>query len=971
MKKTVALLVTVLMVLSSIALFAETREISGTVVDAKTGAPLINANVIVKGAMAGAATNLEGKFSFNFDVKGNITLVVNYMGYKKSILNLTPTSKMIGLVIKMQPDVFQGEEVVVTGIASKRSRSRSEVAVSRVNATKYTEVASYDDISQLLSGKVAGVQVKSVSGNVGGGIRFDMRSNAGLNGNGQPLVIVDGARINSGAVVGWGVGGQDMSMLANLNPEDIESIDILKGPAAAASYGTDGSNGVILITTKRGKTVTGTGKPISITYKTVFGYNKQAYTYTEDDFLTYKDINGVFRNGALKEHSLSAFGGGNFVKYYVGLSTRNEEGALYNNVFDRTSLRANIDAYPNEKLTIRASSNFVFSDNQRPNNDNNIFGFLGNTILLPYPWMFTDSASVFGLETIARTNRFTGSLQIQYKPVKNLEINAKGAVDNTDIRDDKTYPANLYYSFYPAGSRNIWNSMAKRFNYEVNASYSYEPVKGLKVNSIVGFQTFENKWRTFYVQKKDFLTELVTNIGAGKTLEGADEGFGHVRQAGIFTSHQFAYKDQYFATFMMRKDYASTIGEKAPSIYYPSASLAVRFDKYDFFPKFFTMFKLRGSYGESGQLPGTVAGIPLLWQAETSGWGAGATLANIGNAAIEPERIKEYEVGFDAEFLGSYSLEFSYYQQKAENSIINFRNAPSTGLTASDVPFNVGEAKGWGIETMLNGRPINNRNFTVDFSLSNSWQDNEVVYLGGAQPIYDGFDLNVFKEGLPKYAFYTRKVNGALFNDDGTYAGPDVDTTRSYCGTPIPTYKGSFSLDITVMRHLKVRAMCDWAMGQSVFNNSKLFAVYLGEAFGMGANNKRYRELKDMLGFEDYYEDIEAYQPGTEEYKEAANEYAKMDRRYDSNFIESGDYFKLREVSISYSFKGLLKKLYANPPISDLTLGASGMNLLTITKYSGADPEVNFGGSTGMSRGQDFLTLMHPKVYNVWLRITL
>jgi len=971
MKKTVALLVTMLMVVSSLTLFAETREISGTVVDAKTGAPLINANVIIQGEMAGAATNVDGKFSFTFDVKGNITLVVNYMGYKKKVINLTPSSRMVNLAIEMEPDIFQGEQVVVTGIASKRSKSRSEVAVSRVNAVKYTEETSYDNISSLLNGKVAGVQVKSVSGNVGGGIRFDMRSGAGLNGDGQPLVIVDGVRISNASITGWDVGGQDMSALADLNPDDIESIDILKGPAGAASYGTDGSNGVIIITTKRGKTGTGTGKPVAITYKSVFGYNTQSYKYTEDDFVSYKDINAVFRNGAIRENSISAYGGGNFVKYYVALSSRGEDGLMYNNTFKRTSLRANIDAYPSEKLTLSASTNFVLGENQRPNNDNNIFGFLGNTILLPIPYLFTDSASVFGLETVARNNRFVGGLNVQYKPIKNLEINGKAGLDDSDIRDDKTYPTNLYYSFYPAGSRNIWNRMYRRFNFEANASYNYEPVKGLKINSIIGVQAIDTKWRTFYIQKKDFLTELVTNIGAGATLEDADEGFGHSRQAGIFTSHQFAYNDQYFATFMLRKDYASSIGEKAPSIYYPSASVAVRLDKYAFFPKFFSIMKLRASYGESGQLPGTVAGIPLLWQAEQSGWGAGATLANIGNEKIEPERVKEYEVGFDAEFLDNYSVEFSYYRQVAQNSIISFRNAPSTGLTASSVPFNVGEAKGWGLEALLNGRPVNLRNFTVDFTLTSSWQDNEVVDLGGAQPIFDGFDLNVFKEGLPKYAFYTYKVNGALFNEDGTYAGPDVDTERSYIGTPIPKYKGSFSLDFKIFKRLKIRALCDWAMGQSVFNNTRVFAIYLGEAYGFGANDKRYLQLKDMLGYADNYEDIDALQPGTDAYKDAANEFAKLDHRWDANFVEPADFFKLREVSVSYGITGLLKKIYGNLPISDLTIGASGMNLFTITKYSGADPEVNSDGSRGMSRGQDFLTLMHPKVYNVWLKITL
>ena len=236
----------------SLTAFAATVQISGVVVDAETGEPLPGANVVIQGTMAGAATDANGRFTFSYDVDGEFVLVVRFMGYKHEERTLSPTGNLTNLRFELAEDVFQGEVVVVTGIASKRSKSVAEVAVSRVPAAQLTASNSYQDVSQLVAGKVAGVRIEPSTGQVGGGIRFNMRSGGGMNGNEQPVIYVDGVRIENFEFIGYDTGGQGNSTLADLNPDDIESIEFLKGPAGAASYGTDGSNGVVLITTKRG-----------------------------------------------------------------------------------------------------------------------------------------------------------------------------------------------------------------------------------------------------------------------------------------------------------------------------------------------------------------------------------------------------------------------------------------------------------------------------------------------------------------------------------------------------------------------------------------------------------------------------------------------------------------------------------------------------------------------------------------------
>ncbi len=959
MKKLVSVVTIITLVLTASWLFAQQVTISGSVIDAETADPLVYANVSVKGEAVGAATDANGEFSFKYNLVDEITLVVAYMGYKTQEITVQPGDQTEDLLFELKADVFQGETVVVTGVASKRSRSRSEVAVARVNAEELSEVQSYKDVSSMLGGKVAGVQVRKASGNVGGGIRFDMRANPGLNGDGQPLIVIDGVLMESGAVTGWDVGGQDNSMLADLNPDDIANIEVLKGPAATASYGTNGSNGVVIITTKRGRGAGGGVKPFAINYKTVFGYNRQSHEYTEDEFESYDDCNAIFRDGPIQQHILSASGASGNMRYYVGFDTRDEKGIIPNNYFNRTAVRANIDVFPSEKITVNASASYAMSETGRPNNDNNIYGFLGNTMLFPWSYLFTDSAAVQNLKTDMQRNRFIGSVQANYSPIKNLNFNATIGIDEHDLRDDKLYPYGYFYSFPgDTGQRQLWTRNSLQLNGNYSASYTYYPMEDLEITSSVGGTFVETKTRSFNISKKDFETGLITNIGAASTYTGGDEAKFHRRTASILTTHQFSFLDQYFATVVFRNEYSSSIGEEAPAVFYPSATFAVRMDKYDFFPDFFDLMKLRIGYGESGQLPGTRDAIPLLWQAESSGMGTGAVLSFIGNPEIEPERIKELEVGFDTEFMDNYAIEFSYFMQRAENSIIGMRLAPSTGMIASAVPFNIGEAKGWGVEALLRGRPINKRNFSIDFTLNHSYQENEVVDIGDAQPMYSGFDVNVIKPGLPKYAFYVYKVHGALFDGDGAYAGVDADGAgdeKTYAGNPVPPHTGSFSLDMKIFRNLNIRVLCDWALEQSMYNNTYGFQSLLG-------NNAERNELAEKLG---------ELTPGTEEYTETAHAYAKTDGNYDWNLIERSDYFKLREISLSYDLTSLIPRAFGSQLINNLVLGVSGSNLWTTTKYRGADPEVNMFGSTGLDRANDFLTLQHPRTYNVWLRIGL
>ncbi|HEX3072957.1 MAG TPA: carboxypeptidase-like regulatory domain-containing protein, partial [Ignavibacteriales bacterium] len=254
-------------------------QVSGVVT--ANGEALPGANVIVKGLSVGAATDIEGKYSFTIPEQyldgREAVLSAKYVGYKEKSVTITLTEKNIVQNFDLEEDVFRSEEIVVTGLASKTSKSVAEVAVSKIDAAGLTNMNPYTSMSQLVGGKIAGVQMAPASGNVGGGFRFFVRSGGGLNGDEQPVIYVDGVRIDNNEIVGrYTAGGQGNSTLANLNPDDIASIEVLKGPAGAAMYGTSGSNGVVLITTKSGKLAQGKADNLQIAYKHVYGYNTQA-----------------------------------------------------------------------------------------------------------------------------------------------------------------------------------------------------------------------------------------------------------------------------------------------------------------------------------------------------------------------------------------------------------------------------------------------------------------------------------------------------------------------------------------------------------------------------------------------------------------------------------------------------------------------------------------------------------------------
>lgn len=946
-------------------------QIQGVVVDQMTGGPLAVASVSIEGTSVATTTSRDGRFSLAYPTNTDFTLVVSLMGYKPYRQTHSPSDDLGNLRIALAPDPFESEAIVVTGIASTRAKSRAEVSVARVSAEELSSQQLYTSLSQLVEGKISGVQMRPSAGYVGGGYRFFVRGGGGLNGDGQPIIFVDGARIDNADLDLLWNGGQGYSNTLSLSPNEIESIEVLKGPAAAAMYGTNASNGVVLIKTKSGARRATAAGGVAINYKFSYGENTMPFNY---DPALYKNAglyNDLLRTGAIREHNIDLSGGSGIFRYFVGYEHKYEEGVAPRNYQGRNAGRVNVTAAPNDRLNVSVNAGYSANELERPHSDDAVLSPHWNTIMVDTPWKWYDSVAVASTRGPAKNNRTTGNAQVTWTPVSRFELFGSVGIDNSFHRQDEFYPPEYQYWMGYGGRRRIAERTNTQYTYDVRASYSYRPIKDLAVKSVVGSQLFDRETTTVGAENRQFATGLISDIGSGSNYIGMWEGKFQERQAGIYTSHTLSYQDRYFATLSLRKDYASAVGEDAPAIVYPQASVAARLDKFDVVPDFLNILKVRAAYGESGQLPEPRDTKRLLWSALGTAYGPGAIPTQMGNPALQPERIRELELGLDAEIANRWSVEFTYYNQNAKNSIIGMPNSPSTGFGNIIVPYNIGKAKAHGIEATLEGALLRTDEYGLDFNLTWNWQKNEVVDLGGQGPIIANYQVNAIEEGLPKHEYYAVITTGAQFNPDGTYAGPVESDGRVDLGSPIPDHTGSFSLHFRFLKDFNLNGMADWGLGKKVFSIFRQFAARNGGYIP-------FAEMAARLGLESdwgwissiNFDDYTPLTPGTPEYTALANEFARVDPYYRGNYIYDADYFVLRELSLSYDLKDLLSRFgLVSSNVRGMTVGIAAKNILRYSQYGDGDFEVNAAGARSSAWGVDYGTVPPPRVLNFWVNV--
>ncbi len=962
---------------------AQNRQtVKGVIRDARNKEPVIGAVIRLAGTNIGTATDINGNYTLNATVpNGNYTLAITYTGYRTVNRSVTLNQNPVTVDVDMSEDALNLNEVVVTGTGAATSKKQLGNAISTVSS-KDLENSVATSIDQALAGKVAGAQISQNSGNPAGGISVRLRGNSTIAGSSDPLYIVDGVIVNNSSTELVDLGGYSQNRLVDINPADIDRIEIIKGAAGAAIYGSRASNGVVQIFTKRGKS----GKPVvsvstqfrSNTLRKKLAYNDYPFRFANTTITDLTQVpverydlqKDIFRNAWGNESNVSVSGGSENTTYYMSGSYLGNQGIIDKTNFRRGTARVRVDQRFNNWLKVSLGLNYSLSGSKEiPNGGINeaygaLTGFIfANNFVNPYPNPVTGlypSLAPTGLlrtnplEAINRfnfnqqTSRLIGDLQVNMTPVKNLTINYTLGYDNSTQLATGFIPIGNTSPSYSTGYARRADRIALLMNNDLNASYK------AKVGE---FEFTTAAGATAQTERISLSGITGTQLSPGNEVASSGTSLAvtdnrsTLNILGFYAQETIGFKNKLFVTGAVRNDVSSSFGQENRWQYYPKVSGTYLLSEEDFWKKsgigsVFSVFKLRASYGQSGNLTAINAYDRLTnYNAALLPNLPGISApAQLGNATVKPERQIEKEIGLDASLLNDrLGFEFSYYNKSVKDLLLLVNLRPTTGYLSQYQ--NIGDMTNKGLELLVRGIPIQHQNFKWNTSIIFNKNKNKVYNIpGGLLTFPGGFGQVAAVEGYPLGAFYAtafaRNPDGSLLLTPAGFpqremtgrnaAGqPSGTIVNRVIGDPNPQWTGSFINEFTVGKNLSFRMQWDASYGGQVFNFTK------------------------RVGDRDLYGGLAGYIPelkGEVPKGTSAALFSIME-----NWIEDGSYLKLREVSASYTLH--FKFLKERP----LRVTLAGRNLLSIDKYSGWDPETNAAGQSGAVRGFDFVEVPIPR----------
>ncbi len=965
--------------------------IKGVITDARNKEPLIGAAIKVSGTNQGTSTDVNGAFTLNLDLSaGSYPVVITYTGYKPITRTVTLNERAVTLNVEMSEDALSIDEVVVTGTTVATSKRQLGNAISTVSA-KQLEGGAATSIDQALAGKVSGAQISQNSGNPAGGISVRLRGNSTISGSSDPLYIIDGVILNNSSAELVDLGGYTQNRLVDINPADIDRIEIIKGAAGAAIYGSRASNGVVQIFTKKGKS----GKPV-VAVSTQFRSNslRKALEYNEYPFrfanavatdltqvpVTRYDLQGeIFETAYGSETNISVSGGSDNSQYYVSAGYLGNDGIVKNTDFKRATTRLRFDQRFNDVFKLSTGVSFTRStSSELPNGGINsawgaLTGFIfGNNFVNPQPDATTGVYPTLAPTGLLRTNpleainrfdfdqqtsRFIGDITLTAEPVKNLSINYTLGFDNATqlatafIPIGNTTPANT------TGYARKADRISLLMNNDLNMAYRAKVGSWLESTTSVGGTLQTERINSNSITGTQ-LSPVSQAASSGASIVTGDAN-STLNIQGFYVQQTFGLANKLFLTGAIRRDGSSSFGEANRWQNYPKVSGSYVISEEGFWKNSIASvipsLKIRASYGQSGNLTAigaydrfsnyvnvSLAGLPGL-----------SAPTQFGNPDVKPERQTEKEIGLDASFLGDrLGLEISLYDKGVEDLLLPVTLRPSTGYLTQFQ--NIGNMTNKGFELMLRGVPVQTSNFKWNSTLIFSKVKNRVTDVpGGVVTFPGGFGQVAAVNGYALGAFYAtafaRDASGnKLLNAAGfpqpeqrsrnTAGQPTGGNKPMVIGDPNPDWTGSFTNEFSIGKSLSLRMQWDASYGNDVFN----FTRRVGD--------------RDLYGGLKGYEDELR---GTVPKGTSAAVFSIME-----NWIEDGSYLKFREISATYDIR--LKALNNKP----LRVTVSGRNLWSIDKYKGWDPETNAAGQSTAVRGFDFVEVPIPRTIAVGLNYT-
>ena len=890
---------------------------SGIVLDAETKEPLIGA-VIATADGEKTVSDLNGEFKIN--VKRGERVSISYVGYENKQLRIDDTQQRT--VVNLDKGLTLKEVNVVASIASARSKKAVGADVAHLDATKLLDKGQASNLSDLLDGRVSGMQMFQSNGKVGMPIRFNMRSGATLSMDRDPIIYIDGVRYNNSHTSDINTSQDALSALNDLPMDDIASIDIIKGPAAAASYGAEAANGVIVITTKRQSAHNVERGKLSASAKITVGWSTKAREYTQ--FVNNTDINNFFVTG----HNTSAYA--SFTKnfspgnqLFFSLNENHVGGIVPGNKDVRHSLRAAYDMKQGP-FTLNFSVGYVNGNISIPQTAQGRNDAIWNLMRAQKPWGYVSERTWRAMKWKYDNNRLTAALRIAYILPYDIKLETQLGLDLNHIEGLYSLPYGYLLGTNDEGAKDISNRRNQNITWDWKASRQFELKPKLHLTATLLSQIVQRRETMNKVSASIFPADI-DNIAAAAQRSVLESSFEQ-RTWGLYGEAFLNYDNRLFINAGLRRDASNLIGRNVASIYYPSLSVAFNMGN----------AKFRTAYGESGRLPYPTDAFTYYEMKGMSAYGPLLVPGKKGNDNIRPERMREIEAGLDWA-PARHQIGLTAYAQFTSDAIIYTPLLSSNGWVG-DEPHNVGRVNGWGVELSWNWKAWQNATRTADLNvfLTANYQGNRVIDTGGV----DIENLpNVLKEGQPAYAFYYKEVTGARYDASGKYLGAKESDEYHYLGKPFPDFNGAFGFDLRLLSNFTLSAKFNWAIGASVYNQS------FYNVAGLGDNLKKREELRAQLAAETV---------GTDAYRAVAEKLARTERSR-ANYIEKADFLRLSSISLGYDASSWAKRLTSGF-VKGARLLFTAQNLFLITNYSGIEPQVESNGGTRQTRGMGSLS---------------
>lgn len=937
---------------------AQVTKVTGTVISEEDGLPVVGASILVKGTAVGTVTDMDGKFQLPNVPSSAKTLVISFIGMKSQELPIKQTMNVI-----LKPDTETLEEVVVLGYGSGKKIGSIVGSVAKVNSEKLSAkpVANAMDA---LQGQVSGLQVYTSSGEPGSSSSSYIRGVGSLTADNEPLYVLDGTPVSS-------------SVMVMMNPNDFESVTVLKDASATSIYGSRAANGVIYITTKRGKI----GEKAVITASGNYGTARLARRVSNPmnstELLNYQLSHGIIKQETYDKYinsgidtnwedyffkddaptyqaNLSIQGGSNKTMYYVSGSYYFQDGITPRSEYNRYTFRSNLESRPTDWLRFGANFGATYDEQQTSlftyQGSNNLNGGIFGTILNPtYYNPYGEDGSK--LDVIPGLNRYSpyylsdkqpsssntaqldGTAFIQLNPIEGLTIRSQFGIEAYDFRQtskrlashpDATQGGYTYEAFRRNAKLTITNTA--EYNFKIKDIHDF--------TILIGQEGIKNDYQRFGSettgQSDDRLSML--EAGTAATLLGADENDLYTYQfLSFFGRINYALNDKYFADFSIRNDASSRFGKDNRNAIFMSGGLMWNMKKESFLEdvNFLSDLKLKASIGTTGN--SSIGNYDHLALVGTNLYNAqgGWKINTPGNGDLGWEKQTLANIGIEASFWNKYRIELTYYNKKTSNMLMDVPVPYTSGF--SSITQNVGSMTNSGVEIAVSLDLLKTKDWFVGFNMNYAYNKNKITEL------FYGYDEWAMPNYLVSYnvgepvQYYMAEWAG-VDPADGQQMwyipGTDGETTKEYDEELLQQatgkkryapHNGGFGLNVS-WKGLSLNADFAWVLGKYMVNNDYYFAANPYNFAG-------YNQSKDVLN----------------EWKESGDitdipAYGNV-MQFDTHLLENASFLRLKNISLSYT----LPKNWLLPTkvIQGVRIMATARNLFTITNYKGADPELD------------------------------